>query len=381
MRILFFHPLTGYLWRGIERNVVSLASTLVQQEHDVSILTLHHREQALLSELDPRVRCYQAPYSRYYSYQCGVPFFVAHLLRHEYDAIVVFFGGFGVGASLAATRRILTPRYFIYLGYPVDVAPHRYDELDRWKLPPSAAGLWAHGEHVALQAQHRFNFPVVPLPTGVDTQRFVPNAEVRERTRTALGLSTEQPLILTVSALDERKGIQYVLDAMPRILEAIPTVRYVIAGDGEYAPRLKQQILERGLQSAVTMLGARSQVEELYPAADVFCLLARGEAGPNVVYEALSAGVPVVTLAAPHLTRHLTPDAVEFMQDTSTDAVAESLIALLRDSTRRERIGRIGRDLVARHYSFSQLALQITDLIQSSSPASGLQKETRIGRL
>ena len=59
-----------------------------------------------------------------------------------------------------------------------------------------------------------------------------------------LGQSPSQPdesiTILTVSRLTERKGIDLVIEAMPRVLAAVPKARYLVAGDGTYAATLKR---------------------------------------------------------------------------------------------------------------------------------------------
>lgn len=381
MRVLFFHPLTGHLWRGIERNVVVLASAMAEHGHDSAILTLNHPEQALLPELHPEVQLFRAPYSRYYSYQLGVPFFTAHLIRHRYDAVVVFFGGFGVGPSLAAARRVRALRYFLYLGYPVEVAPHRYDEFVRWSLPSTAAGIWAHGEHVAVQAQDRFDRPVASLPTGVDIRRFTADSQARSQVRESLGIAPDTPVVLTVSALDHRKGIQHVLEALPRVRASVPGVKYVIAGDGDHAGELRRQVDNLGLHDAVILLGAYSDVERLYAAADVFCLLARGEAGPIVLYEALATGLPVMTLAAPHLTEHFGPDDMTFVSTTSVPEVSDNLVRLLTDRERREAMAQSGRRIIAETYSVDRLCLDIEGLINKAGVISRTAPPMAAGRL
>jgi len=111
----------------------------------------------------------------------------------------------------------------------------------------------------------------------------------------------------------------------------------------------------------------------------VFCLLARGEAGPNVIYEALSAEVPVVTLSAPHLEQQLPAECVEFVPDTDPDRTARALIELLWDAERRGRMMRAGRALVVEQFSFRRLGSEIADLISSSDHTPTDQRLVRSG--
>jgi glycosyltransferase involved in cell wall biosynthesis len=367
MRILFFHPLTGYLWRGIERNVVELASSLTELDHEVAILTLRHPERALLDRLDERVAVHEAPRSRYFSYGVGVPWFAWHLSRNRYDAVIVFFGGFGIGPSLAVARRARPVPVYLFLGYPIDVAPHRYDEIERWGLQRTAAGIWAHGEHVAEAAERRFGRAVTPLPTGVDVKRFRADPDRRLQARALFGLRPSDTAIITVSALDERKGIQQVLRALPAIRAAQPGVRYLIAGDGPYRAELEAEIARLRLDGAVTLLGARADVEQVYWAGDLFCLPARGEAGPIAVYEALAAGTPVVTLSVPHLERHIPPGTAEMLAEAAPEAICRTVLDLLADPLRRTEMATRGRRLVAERYSYTALAERVAEEIQRTS--------------
>jgi glycosyltransferase involved in cell wall biosynthesis len=364
MQILFFHPLTGHLWRGIERTVVCLASSLADEGHDVSILTLRHPERALLGALNPQVTLVEVPRSRYFAYAAAMPFFAAHLLTHEYDAIITFFGGFGIGPALAlAGRRRPLPLYLCPC-YPVDIAPHRYCEIERWGLDRTALQVWAAGPTVADQASKRFGRDVYALPQGVDAHLFAPDPERRHAVRDQLGLSPSAPVILTVAALSERKGIQHVVAALPLLRAVHPNVIYLVAGEGEYRLALEQQIAAMEVTSQVMILGARDTVEDLYKAADVVCLLSHGEANPMVVYEALAAGLPLVTTSHPPFPEILDAAVARMLPDTAPQTVTSALTALLAAPEERARMGTLGRRLAAERSSFDRLARVVTELIQ-----------------
>ena len=367
MKILFFHPLTGHLWRGIERTVVCLTSSLADLGHETSILTLRHSERALLEELETRVKLFEVPSTRYYAYRFGIPFFVAHLLRHRYDAVITFFGGFGVGASLYATRCFRRPPVYLHLCYPIDLVPHRYAELERWRVPERAAGIWAASDHVAAQASQRFNRPVRTVPSAVDTALFRQDRERGEQARAALGIGRDELVILTVAALNERKGIQHVLNALPLVRETVPSVKYLVAGEGEYEHELRMHIDRLNLRDTVCMLGAHRHVEQLYQAADVFCLLSHGEANPMVVHEALSSKLPAVTLSCPPFPSVLNANVAELLPSADSRTVAQVLIGLLLDRARRERMGEAGRRLVEERSSFTSLATLVAGLIETGN--------------
>jgi len=110
--------------------------------------------------------------------------------------------------------------------------------------------------------------------------------------------------ILSVGRLVEKKGFDTLFDATAALIEAGLDVTLRVVGDaGDAAGSLWRQVEELGLDGAVTFVPSMSQADllEEYLAADVFCLPCRivdngdRDGIPNVVMEAMSVGLPVVT--------------------------------------------------------------------------------------
>lgn len=133
---------------------------------------------------------------------------------------------------------------------------------------------------------------------GVDTTKFHPVARGEARAR--LGLLPGEPVLVTVGGLTERKGFHRVIELLPRLRQSFPGLRYLVVGgasaEGDWGPRLRDQVRELGLQDAVHFLGT-VQPEELkwvLGAADVFVLATRNEGWANVILEAMACGLPVI---------------------------------------------------------------------------------------
>src|SRR5206468_3643473 len=94
---------------------------------------------------------------------------------------------------------------------------------------------------------------VTVLHPGVDTTRFVPrsaDASIRER----LGW-TGRRVILTVGALQKRKGQDMMIRALPAIRQRFPDVLYAIVGEGWERTYLEQMAREHGVIDVVQFLG------------------------------------------------------------------------------------------------------------------------------
>jgi len=110
---------------------------------------------------------------------------------------------------------------------------------------------------------------------GVDVEQFRPGLDTSEL-KNKYNLLNKK-IIVTISRLQERKGQDYVIKAMPLILKEIPNAHYLVVGDGEEKERLEKLVKDLSLEDKVTFIGFVSE-EELpyyYNLADVFILANR----------------------------------------------------------------------------------------------------------
>lgn len=134
---------------------------------------------------------------------------------------------------------------------------------------------------------------------GIDLDRFrrlEPSLErvaVREEFRVPLDAN----LLTTIAVLRLQKGIEYMLRALPAVLESHPNTYYLIAGDGAHREILMAEAEELGVRDRVIFAGTRRDVPRLLVASDVFVLPTLTEALPTVLAEAMASHVPIVASA------------------------------------------------------------------------------------
>jgi asparagine synthase (glutamine-hydrolysing) len=139
--------------------------------------------------------------------------------------------------------------------------------------------------------------PTFILPNTVDMKHFQPRPKKQELlTRHRLH---DKKVIMTLGRLDSResyKGVDEVLEVLPRLLEDMPNLIYLIVGSGTDIPRLKHKVELLGLVQNVEFAGAISEAEKVdyYNLADAFVMPGRGEGFGIVYLEAMACGVPVV---------------------------------------------------------------------------------------
>lgn len=145
--------------------------------------------------------------------------------------------------------------------------------------------------------------PIGIIPMGVDLRLFssaskLASSEVRKK----LGIWRNGKVLLFVGRLVEKKGVSYLISAMPSVVHKFPDCKLVIVGDGIEKKSLMQQVVSLGLSKNVIFTGSvqNSELPAYYRASDVFILpsiVAKGgdtEGLGVVLLEAIAAGIPVI---------------------------------------------------------------------------------------
>jgi glycosyltransferase involved in cell wall biosynthesis len=135
-----------------------------------------------------------------------------------------------------------------------------------------------------LALQTRPGTEIDVIPNGVNVQRFKP------------GPAGDSRRILFVGRLIERKGVTYLLQAFRGVLAAVPDAELVIVGEGPERARLEARAGALGL-SGVNFLGhlEGDALSTAYSSSAILALPALADAMPNVVLEAMAAGLAIVT--------------------------------------------------------------------------------------
>jgi glycosyltransferase involved in cell wall biosynthesis len=133
------------------------------------------------------------------------------------------------------------------------------------------------------------------ISMGVDTSRFHPS---RRDDALVARLEITRPMVLFVGRLYEQKGVRYLLEAMPRVLEVLPEASLVIVGDGPLREELTNMAQRLGIADRVRFLGSlpADQLPAYYATADVFVAPSIiGDSGDREAYaEAMASGCPVI---------------------------------------------------------------------------------------
>lgn len=145
-----------------------------------------------------------------------------------------------------------------------------------------------------LLRRYGVQIPIRVIPTGVDIQSM--NSDANRDVRKDLGIDADAPVILTLSRIAAEKKINHILNVLPAIIEEIPNVKFVIAGDGPDVKVLQEQVERLTLEDYVIFAGNvdHGDVGNYYRMADIFVSASDTETQGLTYVEALAAGTPCV---------------------------------------------------------------------------------------
>jgi glycosyltransferase involved in cell wall biosynthesis len=156
-----------------------------------------------------------------------------------------------------------------------------------------------------------------------------------------------------VARLVPIKAHEVFLEAAARIRAASPESTFLIIGDGERRAELEAMARQLGIAEATRFLGWRDDMREVYADLDVVALCSNNEGSPVALIEALAAARPVVSTrvgGVPNVVHDGESGLLVPPRDPA--ALADAVLALLRDRAFAAQLGQAGRrDVFPRHSS------------------------------
>ena len=273
-----------------------------------------------------------------------------------------------------------------HLGVPYGVILHGAEVTVPGRIPGSRAALGrvlrgaqlivSAGAYPAAEGRRAasgITAALVEIPPGVDSRAIVPfTAAERRAARARLGLPAHGPLVVSVSRLVPRKGMDVLIEAANRLASSYPDLVVAIGGEGRERARLQR--LADDSPVSIRVLGAVGERDraDLVGAADVFVMACRSrwlgleQEGFGIVFlEAAAGGVPQVAGASGGAPEAVLDGVTGLVVEAPGDpgAVAQAVRSLLADPDRRRRMGRAARSRVQESFDNDVLAPRLAEAL------------------
>ena len=227
----------------------------------------------------------------------------------------------------------------------------------------NADRLLANSESTAKELTEYYRIPrerISVVYAGVDTRKFHPNIEKRGIIDW-LGLHKNR-IILCVAAFSQRKGVQYLISAIPTILQAIPDSKFVFVGKGALKPFLQRLVKNLELGNSVRFLGTVQYecMPSLYSVADLVVLPSVYEPFGKVLAEAMASGKPVVATRVSGIPEVVLENETGILVPSKrADLLARAIIEVLSDSRLANKMALKARERAVKLFSWEKVAERV----------------------
>jgi len=351
---------------GIAIFVHNLCLQLTRLGHKVTVLTIYRDN---FREFDR-----QQPYTIYRYSRSKVlssikPLFKTLYLycKNHYD--LVFLGHFAASSVLGA---VILRKLF---GVPYIILSHGNDLqiLSSSKLDYLEGKIIINNSSVIL-GNSRFTSNWIKrispksnidtLNPGVDLEQFKPIMDI-DKTKQQYNLH-KYKILLTIARLVPRKNIDKVIRALPKVLEKVSDVLYVIVGDGCERGSLENLVAAKKLEKHVRFVGyvEHDLVPSLFYASDIYISPSLIETFGISLIEAAASFKPVIASKIGGIEDAVIDGETGVLVDPNNiDQIANAAIQLLTDEGFRRKLGENGRRRVEQLFSWEKVGERLDKII------------------
>lgn len=376
LRILQIVPSISPVYGGPSQMVMGFSEALAQHGVDVTILTTTANGDAGQPPLDVPLHCpvtqngYTvryfrcAPFRRYKFSTGLLRWLWAHAQEYDVAHIHALFSPVSTLAATTARQRHL-PYILRPLGTldPSDLQKKRWIKrlyaalLEQPNLAGAAAVHFTSAEEARISERFGVTTHDWILPLGV-----TPPTSDRLPLPREWSIPGDRPLVLYLSRLDPKKGLDLLLPALESLHQEGVLFHFVLAGSNPQDPAYEHRIVDRirdcSLANCTTMTGfvAGDRKTALLQAADLFVLPSYYENFGIAVAEAMAAGLPVVISDQVHIWADVQQAEAGWVVPCQVEALTLALRAVLTDARERQHRGDRARHLSVTHYNWEAIA-------------------------
>ncbi|PIU84517.1 MAG: hypothetical protein COS67_12865, partial [Deltaproteobacteria bacterium CG06_land_8_20_14_3_00_44_19] len=215
---------------------------------------------------------------------------------------------------------------------------------------------------------------VVTIYNGIEVDEYSPNVkevrspregQVAQRgrqesdVRREFGFSDKSPVIGAIGRLVWQKGFEYLIEAVPDVVEEYPEARFLIVGEGPLRKSLEALSEEFRIRDKVIFTGFRSDIKEILSAIDILVIPSLLEGFPMITLEAMAMAKPIIATNIDGITEQIT-DGINGILTPPKDssAIAQAIITLINNRGKAKAMGLAARKKVEQEFSVDKMVAE-----------------------
>ncbi|MFM6311967.1 MAG: glycosyltransferase [Dolichospermum sp.] len=209
------------------------------------------------------------------------------------------------------------------------------------------------------------------IPHGLTIPNTIPDAN--QRLRQHFNLPLDQPIILFLSRLHPKKGLDYLIPALGKLSDY--RFAFIIAGSGdpEYETEVKTLVKTHGIEQETHFTGfVKGEIKDLLiQGSDIFALTSYSENFGISVLEALGAGLPVLVTPGVALSDIIQQNQIGYVTELDVDAISTTIQRFLDNHKLAEKMGASygslryrARQFILDNYTWDKIALKMVSVYE-----------------
>ncbi len=386
MRILQIVPSVSLVYGGPSQMVLGLTEALAAEGVEVTLLTTDSNGDVGQPPLDVpleqpvkqdgyEIRYFRCSPFRRYKFS---PTLLSWLASHgqEYDLAHIHALFSPVSTAAATVARFCQLPYLLRPLGTLDPADLRKKKqlktiygslLERPNLAGAAGVHFTSAQEAKISERFGATTKDFIVPLGVKLPEFRPKTG---QGRAKLGIAPDQPLLLFMSRIDPKKGLDLLIPALNDLLNQGKDFHFVLAGanpqDPQYEKQIQGQIQDSGLANHSTITGFVGGEFKLalLQDADLFILPSYYENFGIAVAEAMAAGTPVVISDQVHIWQEVRDAEAGWVTSCEVTALTEGIRLALQNKDELKAKGEKAQDYAASHYSWQAIAQRMIQVYE-----------------
>jgi glycosyltransferase involved in cell wall biosynthesis len=191
----------------------------------------------------------------------------------------------------------------------------------------------------------------------IDTTQSFPDV------RKQYDVRNDEILLGLVGRLSPEKGHRFFIEAFKSIAAAAPQVKAMIVGEGQEREAITRAISRHGLEGRILLTGYQKNVSPFHNAFDILLLPSLSEGMPNAALEAMMFAKPVIASRAGGIPEVVLDGKTGLLVPSKNPvALAEAMLALISDETKRKAMGNAGKTRVENEFDPCHRVQRVIDM-------------------
>ena len=207
--------------------------------------------------------------------------------------------------------------------------------------------------------------PSFILPHGLSIPPIIPNAY--QRLRQHFNLPADEPIILFLSRLHPKKGLDYLIPALGKLSHYRFTFILAGSGDPDYENEIKSLLVSEGIQNRTHLTGfIKGEIKDLLmQGADLFALTSYSENFGISVLESLAAGTPVIITPGVALSDIVEQQQIGSVAELDVNEISAAIQHFLDNPQEAKKMGDCARQFILDNYTWDRIALKMISVYQN----------------